>query len=96
MCIIYFFLFISLRYSKSENSLATVQFPRAAGLASDFVVRGRAHGVKIPEHWCHKLIHLSNCELQKCFQECSKEPYGIGECKDSSCFCTYYCKDPPL
>ncbi|KAG4396542.1 hypothetical protein GLYMA_19G204900v4 [Glycine max] len=62
----------------------------SAGIASDFVVRGRAHGVKIPEHWCHKLIHLSNCELQKCFQECSKQPYGIGECKDSTCFCTYY------
>ncbi|KAK7284718.1 hypothetical protein RJT34_19470 [Clitoria ternatea] len=69
----------------------------SAGLGSDFVERGRANGVKIPEHWCHKLVHLNNCELQKCFQECSKEPYGIGECKEySTCFCTYYCKNPPL
>ncbi|KAK7244687.1 hypothetical protein RIF29_39512 [Crotalaria pallida] len=67
----------------------------SAGLGSNFVVRGRAHGVRIPEHWCQKLIHSSNCKLQKCFQECSKEPYGIGECKDSTCFCTYYCRDPP-
>ncbi|KAE9590758.1 hypothetical protein Lalb_Chr20g0111031 [Lupinus albus] len=53
------------------------------------------HGVRIPEHWCHKLIHSSNCEMQKCFQECTKEPYGIGECKDTTCFCTYYCTNPP-
>ncbi|CAL0310041.1 unnamed protein product [Lupinus luteus] len=65
-------------------------------LDSDFVVRGHAHHeVRIPEHWCHKLIHSSNCEMHKCFQECTKEPYGIGQCKDTTCFCTYYCTNPP-
>ncbi|OMO68835.1 S locus-related glycoprotein 1 binding pollen coat [Corchorus olitorius] len=58
------------------------------------------HGVyaaRIPEHTCHKVIDQTNiCELQKCIQECSKEPAGMGNCRDNICYCTYYCKDPPM
>ncbi|KAH7554247.1 hypothetical protein JRO89_XS12G0142800 [Xanthoceras sorbifolium] len=57
------------------------------------------HGVdaaRIPEHTCHKEIDSKKCDLQKCIQECSEEPNGVGECKQSICFCTYYCKNPPM
>ncbi|KAL1351086.1 hypothetical protein AAHE18_06G071900 [Arachis hypogaea] len=69
-----------------------------SGLACDYVVKGgaRANGARIPEHWCHKMIRLNKCESQKCYEECSKEQYGGGDCKGATCFCTYYCKDPPL
>lgn len=99
----YVLLFLSIFFSLpfsflwwNFNDYYPIFIRRAAGLASNFVVRGRAEGAKIPEHWCHKLIHISNCEPQKCLQECSKQPYGVGECKDATCFCTFYCKDPPL
>ncbi|BFG38478.1 hypothetical protein CerSpe_247520 [Prunus speciosa] len=60
------------------------------------VVHGDALRVRIPEHWCHKLIDQScRYELQSCIKECSKEPSGVGVCQNTVCFCTYYCKDPP-
>ncbi|KAL7204696.1 hypothetical protein ACSBR2_017741 [Camellia fascicularis] len=54
-----------------------------------------AHAIRLPEDTCHKLIDSSKCELQKCSQDCSKEPYGLGKCKGTTCICTYYCKQPP-
>lgn len=51
---------------------------------------------RIPEHTCHKLINSKKCKLQKCIQECSEQFNGMGECKQTFCFCTYYCKDPPM
>ncbi|PON76182.1 S locus-related glycoprotein 1 binding pollen coat protein [Parasponia andersonii] len=58
---------------------------------------GGARAVRIPEHTCHKLVNLTKCDLQSCTQECSKEAHGNGVCKDNTlCFCTYYCKDPPV
>ncbi|XP_028777509.1 uncharacterized protein LOC114734137 [Neltuma alba] len=68
----------------------------AGGLASNLVVQSGAQAARIPEHSCHKLVPLSNCDNQKCSQECSKHPNGVGQCKATACFCTYYCKDPPL
>ncbi|KAI8027953.1 hypothetical protein LOK49_LG02G01624 [Camellia lanceoleosa] len=38
-----------------------------------------AHAIRLPEDTCHKLIDSSKCELQKCSQDCSKEPYGLGK-----------------
>ncbi|KAI9077307.1 hypothetical protein K1719_028640 [Acacia pycnantha] len=55
-----------------------------------------SRAARIPEHSCHELLNLSNCDTQKCSQECSKHPSGVGQCRSSTCFCTYYCKDPPL
>ncbi|KAK6232325.1 hypothetical protein SCA6_002398 [Theobroma cacao] len=54
------------------------------------------YAARIPEHTCHKVIGTSICELQKCIQECSKEPAGAGDCRDNICYCSYYCKDPPM
>ncbi|EXB86893.1 hypothetical protein L484_007316 [Morus notabilis] len=59
------------------------------------VVSG-TRAVRIPEHTCHKQIVLTGCNQQNCTRECSKEPYGFGACKDGVCFCTFYCKDPPV
>ncbi|KAK4585576.1 hypothetical protein RGQ29_023004 [Quercus rubra] len=50
---------------------------------------------RIPEHQCHKLIPWSICDLQKCIQECSKQPGGMGVCLKTNCFCTFYCTNPP-
>ncbi|KAJ7975961.1 S locus-related glycoprotein 1 binding pollen coat [Quillaja saponaria] len=67
----------------------------SAELASALVVHGRAQAVRIPEHTCHRLVYWSSCDWQKCIQECSKEPYGLGQCENNTCICTYYCKEPP-
>ncbi|KAK3227157.1 hypothetical protein Dsin_007019 [Dipteronia sinensis] len=64
-------------------------------LPSALVVHG-VEAARIPEHTCHKVIDSKRCNSQKCIQECSKEPNGLGECKQSICFCTYYCKNPPM
>ncbi|XP_054799935.1 putative defensin-like protein 128 [Prosopis cineraria] len=68
----------------------------SGGLASNSVVQSGADAARIPEHSCHELLHLSNCDNQKCSLECSKHPNGVGQCKVTTCFCTYFCKDPPL
>ncbi|XP_021282931.1 uncharacterized protein LOC110415564 isoform X1 [Herrania umbratica] len=54
------------------------------------------YAARIPEHTCHKVIATNICKLQKCIQECSKEPAGAGDCRDNICYCSYYCKDPPM
>ncbi|KAJ6914452.1 hypothetical protein NC651_016657 [Populus alba x Populus x berolinensis] len=55
-----------------------------------------ANAVRMPEHTCRKLLSMNRCDLQKCNQECSKEPLGVGECRNANCSCTYYCKQPPM
>ncbi|XVE75768.1 hypothetical protein DITRI_Ditri12bG0119200 [Diplodiscus trichospermus] len=50
----------------------------------------------IPEHTCNMVIETNKCKLPKCIKECSKEPDGVGDCRDNLCYCTYYCKDPPM
>ncbi|KAM6561892.1 hypothetical protein CsatB_021890 [Cannabis sativa] len=54
--------------------------------------------VRIPEHTCQKVVKLTKCGDESCNEECSKlEPSGFGVCKNGLiCFCTYYCKQPPL
>ncbi|OAY43086.1 hypothetical protein MANES_08G041200v8 [Manihot esculenta] len=56
----------------------------------------RAHAVRIPEHTCHKKIDIKTCDFQKCNKECAKETLGVGDCRNALCFCTYYCKQPPI
>ncbi|KAJ4705518.1 S locus-related glycoprotein 1 binding pollen coat [Melia azedarach] len=70
-------------------------FPLFLLLVSALAFQG-VDTARIPEHTCHKLIDSKNCDLQKCIQECSQEPNGVGECKQTICFCTYYCKNPPM
>ncbi|KAL4312580.1 hypothetical protein GQ457_01G014390 [Hibiscus cannabinus] len=60
------------------------------------LAKNGANAVRIPEHTCHKVIETNSCELHKCMEECSKEPAGLGGCRDNICYCTYYCKDPPI
>ena len=56
----------------------------------------RAHAVRIPEHTCQKQISMKICESYKCQQVCYVEAVGVGDCRGTSCFCTYYCKQPPI
>ncbi|KAJ0028514.1 hypothetical protein Pint_36352 [Pistacia integerrima] len=39
---------------------------------------------------------MKKCEIEKCNQACSEFPNAVGECKQTNCFCTYFCKDPPM
>ncbi|KAJ8646926.1 hypothetical protein MRB53_008674 [Persea americana] len=59
------------------------------------VIEG-ANGIRPPEHTCRKVIGSGNFDQQKCLQECSKEGNGSGEWKEGTCFCIYYCQQPPL
>ncbi|KAL9399758.1 hypothetical protein Peur_008719 [Populus x canadensis] len=70
-------------------------FILAAGFSHARAIHG-ANAARIPEHTCHKLLSMNRCDLQKCNQECSQEPLGVGECRNANCSCTYYCKQPPM
>ncbi|KAL9425555.1 hypothetical protein AB3S75_032503 [Citrus x aurantiifolia] len=74
---------------------ASMFFPVLLLLVSALVLHD-VDAARIPEHTCHKLINSNKCESQKCIQECSEQFSGVGECKQTFCFCTYYCKDPPM
>ncbi|KAF9664796.1 hypothetical protein SADUNF_Sadunf16G0055300 [Salix dunnii] len=68
----------------------------SAKLSQPRAIIHEVNAVRIPEHTCHKLVDMNSCDLQKCNQECSKEPLGVGECRNAFCSCTYYCKQPPM
>ncbi|KAK1562354.1 hypothetical protein Q3G72_010622 [Acer saccharum] len=78
-----------------SSSMLIIIVPLLLFLPSALAVLG-VEAARIPEHTCHKVIDSKRCDSQKCIQECSKEPNGLGECKQSICFCTYYCKNPPM
>ncbi|KAA3466809.1 hypothetical protein ERO13_D01G123700v2 [Gossypium hirsutum] len=81
---------ISLLFSLFLLALASAEFGPSMGIKG-------GNAARIPEHTCHKVIETNTCELQKCIHECSKEPAGVGDCTDYNvCYCTFYCKDPPL
>ncbi|XWS56155.1 hypothetical protein CRYUN_Cryun09bG0061900 [Craigia yunnanensis] len=88
------------REIKDEDILdVLLSFAPASRLRAEFgpVLATRwVYAARIPEHTCQKVIETNTCELQKCIQECCKEPAGMGDCRDNNCYCTYYCKDPPM
>ncbi|PKI32821.1 hypothetical protein CRG98_046814 [Punica granatum] len=79
---------------KAPQALSSLFLVLLLVFSDMMTVRG-GYAARIPEHTCHKQISLQKCHPQKCFHECSKEPYGYGECKGRFCVCTYYCKFPP-
>ena len=83
-------------YDKCEFFFIIYFMHYIVGFTSTSAIFGGSRAVMLPEHTCHKMVNLTKCDLQNCGQECSKEPYGFGVCKENVCVCTYYCKNPPV